>query len=172
MDDLGGKPTIFWKHPLAAMWHCHWIVVQNPHQLNSWREEGSWAGAQEGECQRGRNAIVHRLQNWWLFFSEKKVSKYLNPWFVFVPKIEAWWKFGKNTLTSCSIQGRPATLQVEATKLQGQLWMLCLLFFADIEAKRHLHNISEYKCPTCIWIAIVPKQHAKRDKDQQQVNKK
>lgn len=53
-----------------------------------------------------------------VFFQKKKVSKYLNPWFVLYPKLKLGGK-GKNTLISC-IQGL-ATLQVEATKLQGQL---------------------------------------------------
>ena len=104
----------------------------------------------------------------WLFFGKKSQNTWIRG--LFCTQNWSLVEKEKNKLISC-IQGL-ATLQVEATKLQGQLWMLCLFFLADIEAKRHLHNKSEYKCPTCIWIAIVPKQHAKWDKDQQQVNKK
>lgn len=103
-----------------------------------------------------------------LFFGKKSL-KILESVVCFVPKIEAWWKRKKYTY---KLHSRTGDTTSGGYQIARSIVNAVSFVFADIEAKRHLHNKSEHKCPTCIWIAIVPKQHAKRDKDQQQVNKK
>lgn len=97
-----------------------------------------------------------------MLFPEKNL-KILESVACFVPKIKAWWQ-GKNKLISC-IQGL-VTLQVEATKLQRQLWMLCLLFLQILRQKGIYLDSDSTKtaCKTKQWSTT-----SKQNIEQQQI---